>query len=261
MHLHAAPALVDAAARAAGGHRRGRRLDGARVVEGVPAGGEEVGILDLDDAPRRILRAVEPAPGVLDQRAYRLARPRLRADADDLDARDAESCVGRVVALAAAEVVEALGPERLRRPLRTARLLHEGADRAGAEARRYGEARLGAHREDAVRGEQVEPEEDARAARAVDLAPRERGPDRVPVPAGRVHPDEAAGQEERRRALEVEDLERRDTRGRRAGIERRRLDGRHTRRPADHAIAPDLVPHARRLGHHAAGGLLAAGPA
>src|SRR5205823_10293396 len=97
-------------------------------------------------------------------------------------------------------------------------------------------------------------------ARAVDLAPLERGPDRVPVPAGRVHPDEAAGQEERRRALEVEDLERRDARGRRGGIERRRLDGWLERRPADHAISPDLVPHARRLGHHAAVVLLVAGP-
>src|SRR2546425_2709329 len=112
MHLHAAPALVEAAAQAAGVHRRGPLLDGARVVEGVPAGGGEVGILDLDDAPRRILRTVEPAPGVLDQRAYRLARPRLRADADDLGARDAEACVGRVVALAAAEGVEGAGPAR-----------------------------------------------------------------------------------------------------------------------------------------------------
>src|SRR2546427_10506335 len=135
MHLHAAPALVEAAAQAAGVHRRARLLEGARVVEGVPAGGEEVGILDLDDAPRRILRAVEAAPRVLDQPADRLARPRLRADADDLDAREAEACVGRVVALAAAEGVEAPGPERLRPPPRPARPPHQGADGAAAGTR------------------------------------------------------------------------------------------------------------------------------
>src|SRR5256885_17133928 len=110
MHLNAVPALVEGPAQAAGIRRGGRLLDGARVVEGVPAGGEEVGILHLDDAPRRILRAVEAAPRVLDQPADRLARPPPRAGADDLHARDAGACGRRGVALPAAEGVGGAAP-------------------------------------------------------------------------------------------------------------------------------------------------------
>src|SRR5258705_378391 len=80
----------------------------------------------------------------------------------------------------------------------TARLLLEGAGGAHAEARRRPEPRLAAHRQRSFRAvHEVEPEEQAVAARRVDLAALERLPDAVPVAAGGVHGDEAARHEER----------------------------------------------------------------
>ena len=53
---------------------------------------------------------------------------------------------------------------------------------------------------------EIEPEQDARAAGAVDLAAPQRVPDRVAIAAARVHRDESARVEEARAALDVEQL-------------------------------------------------------
>src|SRR6185295_7618472 len=104
--------------------------------------------------------AVDAAPRILDQRRDRLTRADLGTDADDLDTGDAMALVRRVVAFAAAEVVEPRRPERARRPLGTAGLLLEGADGAHAEDGGLRGAHLGAHRHRAVRAVDFEPEED-----------------------------------------------------------------------------------------------------
>src|SRR5262245_51194557 len=242
-----------------GGVDRGRRLlDRAGVVERVAAAVEEFGILDRDLAPGRVRPAVETLPRVLDQSPDRLVPTDLRPDADDLDAGDEPSLVAWVVALAAAEAVEPLAAERLGRRLRAPGLLLEGADGADAEHGRDAERRLGPHREGAVGTEEVEPQQDTIAARAVHLAALERSPDGVAVAAGRVHAHEPPGQEERRGALEVEHLEGRDPLRRRRGVERDGFRGALGRRRG-RALGPLRVPWAGGLGHHAPRVLLVAG--
>ena len=208
MDLDAVALVVVLAAQVAGVDRRRRLLDGAHVVDRVAAAGDEVRIVELDRAAGRIRRALEAPPRILDQRSDRLAGMLLRADAHDLDARDETALVARVVALAAADALQPLRGERGHRVLRAAGLLLERADGADAEVRRGRQLHLAAHRLGPVRCvEQIEPEQDAIAAGAVDLAPLERVPDGVAVAAVGVHRDQTAGHEERRLALDVELLE------------------------------------------------------
>src|SRR4029450_1859878 len=102
----------------------------------------------------------------------------------------------------------------------------------------------------ARRVDEMEPEQDALAARAVDLAPLERGPDAVAI-ASRAGPGhQAAGQEERRLALEIEDLEVLHALGRVRRIERDRLS-RGRRGPRQQAHAPGLVAWTCRRAHDA----------
>src|SRR5439155_11152458 len=160
--------------------RRRRLLDRAHVVDGVPSAGDEFRILELDRTPDRIGRAVVATPRILDQAADGLAGTRLGPDAHHLDARDPAPLVARVVALALAEALEPLGGERAQRMRWTSGALPDRADGTDAEARGRLEPGVRAHRQGSVRRvQQVEPEEDALPARAVDFPALERGPDRV----------------------------------------------------------------------------------
>src|SRR5262249_43916045 len=95
---------------------------------------------------------------------------------------------------------------------------------------------------------EIEPEEDSIAARAVDLAALERLPDRVAVAPVGVHGDQPTGHEERRLALEIDELEELRVGGHR--IERDRL-GTALDRRAVHAPEPRRVARAGGLRHHA----------
>ena len=113
------------------------------------------------------------------------------------------------VALAAAQLLEALLRHRAVRVVGATRLLLERARCTHAEARRLAHVRLAAHRHFAVLAvEHVRPQQHALAARAVGLAALQRIPDRLArAPVG-VHGDQTAGHEERRLAFEVDHLER-----------------------------------------------------
>src|SRR5690606_8421820 len=239
-------------------HRGRRLLDRAHVVEDLAVVGEEVGVVELDRAAGGVGRAGQGAPGILDQALDRLAGPALRADPHHFDARDAMALVARVVALAAAQPLETLGREPAARHVGAAGLLLQAAGGAHAEERRLGELRLAAHRHHAARRvQQVEPQQDALAARAVDGAPLERRPDRVAAAALGVQRDQAAGQEEGGLALEVEELELLQAAG---GL----LDGHRPRRRLAqdalvHALVPFGVARAARLRVVDAAVLLVAG--
>ena len=112
-----------------------------------------------------------------------------------------------VVALAVAQISQALGGEGLLALLGAAILLEEGADRADLEARRLAERYLAAHRGGAVRAaQQIEPQQDAGTAGGVDLAALQRVPDRAAIAAFGVHGDQAARVHEAGAALDVEQL-------------------------------------------------------
>src|SRR5262249_19172873 len=104
-----------------------------------------------------------------------------------------------------------------------------------------------------------EPEQDALAAGAVDLAPLERVPDAVAIAGRRVDRDQATGHEERRLALEVEHLKGLRSLRRPAGIVGAGIALRDGRTAAEKAQPPGLVARARRLRHVAARELLVAG--
>src|SRR3990172_8582779 len=179
--LHAVAVLERAAEvrRVDGG---GRLLDRPHVVDGLARAGHELRILELDDAAGGAGRAREGLPGVVDEIGHGLFGPQLRADAHHLDARDSAALLAGGGALAAAEGLQALRRERLARELGAARGLLEGAARAHAEARREGERGRRSHRDLALGCvHEIEPEQDALAARAVDLAATHGAPDRVAI--------------------------------------------------------------------------------
>src|SRR5262249_44855423 len=111
LDVDAVSVRVEGAAQVGGVHGERRLLDRADVVDGLAGAGRELGVVELDCAARGIRRAREGAPGIVDQPLERLAGPDLRADPHHLEARDAAPPLARVVALAAAEPLEALGGE------------------------------------------------------------------------------------------------------------------------------------------------------
>src|SRR5262249_12530628 len=190
-----------------GVHRRGGLLEGARVVDGLAVTGDVVRVVELDAAAVAARRTREASPRILDQLSDGLAGSVLGADAHDVDVHDVPALGGRVVALATTELLEPRLTERCGRPVGAARQLLERAGGARPEARRLVESHLGPHGHRSARGvQQVEPEQDALPARAVDLATPERVPDAVAIATLGVHGHAPAGPEERRRALEVEYL-------------------------------------------------------
>src|SRR5262249_43818778 len=108
---------------------------------------------------------------------------------------------------------------------------------------------------------EVEPEQDAVAARAVDLAALERVPDRVAPAPVRVRGDEAAGEEERRLPFGLREAQ--DVHA--AAARRVELGGVDDARPrggrlgGEQPLVPGLVARAGRLGHLAPRELLVAG--
>src|SRR5262249_10722482 len=217
-------------------------------------------IVELDGTAVAARRTREAAPRVLDQLSDGLAGPVLRPDAHDVDVRDVPALVGRMVALATAELLEPRLTERCGRPVGTTWQLLEGAGRAHPESRDLGESHLGPHgHRSARRVQQIEPEQDAFPARPVDLATPERVPDAVAIPALRVDGHEAAGHEERRLALEVEDLKAPDAGRRVRGVEGNGLPLGRLGAAGEEPEPPRLVACARDLGHVVAGEFLVAG--
>src|SRR5262249_28617550 len=130
----------------------------------------------------------------------------LRPDAHHLDRGDRAAPFARALALAAAEPRRTLTAERGQGLGVAARRGLEGADRAHGEARRLGERDLAPPRRGPPRRVlELEPEQDARAARPVDLAPHERVPDRAAVAAPGVHRDESPWIHEARHALALDE--------------------------------------------------------
>src|SRR5262249_12989323 len=142
--------------------RRSRRLERARIIHAIAP--SEVGILEANHAAGGIGWAGHVQPRVLDPLAE-IAGRGARADADDLDRLDPLALIRRVVALVETQVMQALWRERVVRVRGAAGLLHEAADRAHLEARLLPLLDDRAHRRAAVGSiEQIEPEQDARAA-------------------------------------------------------------------------------------------------
>jgi hypothetical protein len=182
-----------------------RRLEGAHVVDGIVVALRELGIVELDRAAGGIRRTCEAPPGILDPRCDRLPGFGLGADPDHLDRDDRMAGVARVVALAEAERLQSVRAELVAKRLRTAGLLSVGAGGAYAKARRVGEPDLTAHRRRAARSvQQIEPQQDARPAGAVDLATGECLPQRVAAASRGVHRHQAARIHEAGVALSVE---------------------------------------------------------
>src|SRR5262249_54253718 len=111
---------------------RGRRpLERARIVDRVACA--ELAVLELDRAARRI-RSTRPAqPRILDAFGE-IALVRPGVDPHDLDRLDRVASIARVVALAEAQLLEALLRQRRMRVRGTPGLLDEAPDRAYLEA-------------------------------------------------------------------------------------------------------------------------------
>jgi hypothetical protein len=113
----------------------------------------------------------------------------------------------RVIALTMTQIGEALRAQGLLALRGAAGLLDEGADRAHAEARSAAQRDVAPHRDGPVGAVgEIEPQQDPRAARRVDLAALERGPDVAAAAPIGVHGDEAARVHEARAAFDVDEL-------------------------------------------------------
>src|SRR5262249_35099703 len=244
---HAVALGVALAAQSTRVHRGRGLLDRAYVVRGRPPGHREVRILELDRTTGVVHGTVELPPRILDQLADGLSRPHLRAHAHHFDPGDQAPLVARVVALVVAEEIETIVTEYLTGILRAARLLLEAPDGTHAEVRRHRQRGPSSHRHGAAVGtvQEVEPQEDALAARAIDLPTLERIPDGVAVAAGAVDRHQTTRHEEGARTLHVHHLERL---ARGDLIDRARLRGRRVE-PPEQPFTPDRALRTDRLRH------------
>src|SRR5262245_3518107 len=180
MHAHANSLVVVLAAQRIRVHGQRGLLHGAHVIDVFAPRRREVGIVELHHTAGFALGALEAPPRIVDQRSHRLARTHLWTYADDVDVRDDAAALGWIEALTATEQIEPLGAECGARARGTPGRLLLLADRPHAEARCVAERDLRAHGHGAGRPvQQVEPEQDARPARAVHLAPLPGVPDGV----------------------------------------------------------------------------------
>ncbi len=188
--------LVEARAQVGAVDRGRRLLQRARVVDAISVA--ELRIREVQHAAVRVGWAVVAEPGVLDAIGERRGAGPGR-DAHDLDRGDPVACVRREVALAETQRGDALGREGGDARLGAAGPLHAAADGAHLESRRLPLHDGASHRRVPVGAiAQVEPEQDARSARGVDLAALQSVPDAAPVATRRVRGDESAGVEEAR---------------------------------------------------------------
>jgi len=127
------------------------------------------------------------------------------ADAHDFDARDGAACLGGVVALAPAHAFQIVRAERVHGVVGAAGLLVQGAHGPDLEDGGLGQGGLATHGHGGSLGavHEVEPEQDAGTAGAVDLASPESLPDRLAVASLGVHGHQPPRMQEARHALGV----------------------------------------------------------
>ena len=167
-----------------------------------------------------------------------------------LDARDAVAPVGGVITLAPAQRGQALGTQAFHRVVRAAGLLPVGTHRAHAKARLTRHADTAAH--GSQRLQQIEPEQNARPAGAVDLPAFERLPDGAATPAFGVYRHQAAREPEGGHALGAPHTQAP------LGIEGPGARRRRGREPLEKPPQP-RIGNAPLVGHGGAGELLVAG--